>query len=293
MTTDPHARYRTLLPFDLAEALGAEDAAWMSAHTESCAVCRELRSRVHDRLAVQAGDHAGHAPAGMLSAWLHDPALFTPLERELLRRHLSACDTCHSELTEMAAFAHLPVTVPPSARHDWRGPAIAGLLAAAALVGVFFVGTHEPGGLTPSLEHTPLPVSGTIDKAGPGAGGKLGSPTSGVPVRITFPERMRGDVTDSLVIGTLTEPTAALKFRLPPMFLEPGSSVRIVVERSLGHERVFDQLVPATRLATELELRTISNGWQPGEYRLRLLPDSGRDSTATRVFEFRLVRGTR
>jgi len=143
---DDHARFRAQLAGHLAEVLSAEDSAWMESHAAACAECRSLLERVEARLPEFAAD-AGHAPPALLSAWLREPGAFTPLERELLRRHLASCAECRAELEEMATFAKLPTPVfqPARARGTWRGFGAAGLIAAAALVAMVVTRTFLPG----------------------------------------------------------------------------------------------------------------------------------------------------
>ncbi|MEQ1832428.1 MAG: hypothetical protein ABL977_05175 [Candidatus Eisenbacteria bacterium] len=277
MNADPHVRYRDALALEFAGLLADSDAAWMAQHATECAACRSLRERVRARVHELRVDE-GHAPAEMLSAWLHEPSAFTPLEAELVQRHLAACATCRAELAEMAAFAQQPVPVARARRHDWRGPALAGLAAAAALVAVFFARVHEPASLAPGA----LPTPKTVLPAQP-------APAPVISARLVIPERTRAAAPETLPVVRLQPAVTQLRLRLPALFMEPGERVEVRLARADGERAPVVRTVRAASLAEDLVVELMpADAWIDGVYRIRIIPDAGRDTAATREFRFRI-----
>lgn len=277
MNADPHIRYRDALALELAGLTSESEAAWMAAHVAECADCRALRERVVANVHELQAD-AGHAPAEMLSAWLHEPSAFTPLEAELLERHLAACATCRAELAEMAAFAERPVPATRVRRHDWRGPALAGLAAAAALIAVFFARVHEPASLAPGTMRTPA-----ASAPAPAA------PAPAISVRIVIPERTRAAEPAALPVVRLRPGVTQLRLRLPALFMEPQERVEIRVARAGSEFVPVVRIVPVSSLAEDLVIDlTPAAAWTDGVYRIRVIPGAGRDIAATREYRFRI-----
>jgi len=103
--TDPHLQFRSLAAEYLAEVLPPDESAWMDSHLKECADCAVLLQRVRTRLPGLAHD-AGHLPVSILEPWPHSRDEFTPLERELVERHLARCERCREwGATRTAGFS--------------------------------------------------------------------------------------------------------------------------------------------------------------------------------------------
>lgn len=274
---DDHERFQAQLAGHLAEVLSPEESAWTTEHASACDACRGLLERVKARLPEFSAD-AGHAPPALLSAWLREPGGFTPLERELLVRHLADCEACRADLVEMAQFAGLPAPLTMAAREPrhWRGYGAAGLVAAAALIAVVVTRFREPVVAPPPAPQHEAPVLTVA----------IVPPTS-EPL-LVFADRVRGGSIETVLVDTLHALAPRLRVRLPQLFLESSDSARVMVVHS-GGGGVADRVLVAHELQSDFVLSPPSGNWSPGKYELRVIPDAGRDTSATRRYRFKLV----
>ena len=162
----------------------------------------------------------------------------------------------------------------------WVPVAAAVGLAAVFLAG-FWLTPGERGSLPPSAI-TPGPDSSNGTAPGRPAA------TSATEL-IVLPDRMRGAAVDSEPHGSVPGPGTALMLQLPPLFM--GEHERVVA-RVIGHDGkvVWESVVDARTTAAPLQPAPPAGGWSPGNYRLEIIPGAGADTSATRVFAFRLVK---
>ena len=272
--TDAHERFRSRLAESLAGLLPEAEAAWMDAHAAECAECTELLMRMRARLPALAVD-AEHAPVSLLENWVRAPGKLTALERELLERHLDACDSCREEARELASLAGL---APPRIRvpHHWRGPLGAGFAAAAVLTAIFAVRLSEH--TSPPVQVRPQPVA----PAEP-------APAEPLPaLTIALRERSRGEAPGGEPSAATPVPGAALRLKLPPLFIDDAHEVLVRLEDGEGAV-VWEARMSARALGDTLAPTVGAAGWHSGPYLLRVVPEAGRDSAAARVFAFRLL----
>src|SRR5215471_16471576 len=209
-----HERFRASLPGYLLELLPDADQAWSQTHMAACPDCAALLERVRSRMpALQ--DEAGHVPVSVLEEYAHSSQL-TPLERELVRRHLTSCELCRGDL-EAIGGRH---TREPAAllRLRWRGWLTAGSLAAAAALIAIVVRVQGSKPPRPAItEHSATPP--------PGA-----RPTQSLVAvnepRLRFPDELRGGGTQA-VADTLRGSPAGLVLQLPTLFLPGADSVEL------------------------------------------------------------------
>jgi len=274
VTDDLHARFQTGLAAHLAGLLPPEESEWMETHAAQCAECSDLLRRGQARL-EQIATSGVHIPMSMLSTFLVEPDELTPLERELVGRHLGTCADCRRDMEEMARAAGIPPRMegPRSMGGGWGG--VGAVLAAAAVVIVFIVwrqARHPPPTTAPPVATVPSPTP--VD---------LG----GEPL-LVLNEAVRGATRPAPASDTLGSATRRVRVQLPRLFVQRGSQLLVTVTTAAGIEVARDTL-STEALDRPFELTAILGPWNAGDYVLRAIPDSGRDSTATRVFEFKLI----
>jgi len=278
VTGDQHERFRAGVAAHLAGLLSPEESAWMDAHDKECAECGELMSRAQARMGELRSGEA-HIPVAMLSTFLRVPNDLTPLERELVGRHLKSCEACRKDMEEMARFAGIPprMKAPGASGGGWGGMGTASVLAAAAVVaviGLWLQARHPPP--TPSAPPVAAIPSPTPEVA-----------RGGEPL-LVFHEQTRAATTSAPASDTLRLETRRVRVQLPVLFLQRDSEVLVTVSTAAGSEVARDTL-STEPLARPFELAATIGPWNAGDYVLRVIPAAGRDTTATRVFEFRLL----
>lgn len=279
MAPDAHERFQKGLIPHLTDVLSPEEAAWMDTHAAECAECRALLSRVQVRIR-ELGDASAHVPVAMLSTFLREPGQLTPLEAQLVERHLAACAECHSDMEEMARFAGLPprwkAPGPPS--RGWGGMGLAGLAAAAVVVAVLLVRREQPPSVSPPASRPQSPAP------------SVPAPSLS-PARepfLVFPERLRGQSGPSPPTDSVGSGARSVRIRLPAIFLRPGSRVLITVSR-VGGVEVARQMLDALSVGSDFRIEAAQGAWSPGDYVLRVVPEAGTDTVSTRSFPFRLL----
>jgi hypothetical protein len=290
--TNRHERFRSLLPAYLNDLLPAGDAAWLDAHAAECESCRALLERVRARL-PELGADAGHAPARALEVWVYAADSFTPLERELVGRHLAGCSACRGDAEAIARGAGLAFVLPaaePPRVHGWRAWGAAGLIAAAGLVAMLATHALDP---SQAIRTAPAPADETPGAAtAPPSAGPAATAVPQIDPLLSFADRERGSQPNPTLVDTLRGDTRSLRVRLPLLTLPSDARVAVSVLRADGAVMTRQLLEPA-RLKHELRLRARTGIWEPGDYRLLVIPDAGLDTVATREYAFRLVPGLR
>ena len=288
--TDPHVRFRALAAAYLAEVLPPHESMWMDTHLQECADCATLLERVRRRLPELAHD-AGHLPVSVLERRVESPDEFTELERELVEHHLAGCERCRAEVEEMESLAGVEhaVTVPVHA-HDMRPRALGwGLpvwvpVAAAAVLAAVFLSQLT---MSRRANLRPATITPQVDSSGETVPGQ---PSSAAATElIVLPDRMRGAGADSAPHASVPAQGTALMLQLPPLFLGDVERVEARVVRYDG-TIVWKQVIDARTTASPLAPSAPPGGWSPGRYRLEIVPGAGADTSATRTFDFRLVR---
>jgi putative zinc finger protein len=276
VTADAHARFQVGLSAHLAGVLPPEETAWMETHAGECADCRSLLGRgqaVFERL----GASGVHIPARMLSSFLLEPNDLTPLERELVGRHLESCAECRQDMEEMARAAGVPprLKAPGASGGGWGG--VGAVLAAAAVVAAIVVwrqARHPPPA-------PPAPPIAAIPAPTPEAA--LG----GAPL-LVLQERVRGATRPAPASDTIGFGQRVVRIQLPALFVQRDSRLLITATTAAGVEVARDTL-PTEALDRPFELTATLGPWSAGDYVLKVIPAAGRDTTATRVFEFKLL----
>jgi len=278
VTPDLHARFQAGLAAHLAGMLPAEETEWMDAHAGQCADCGNLLGRGRARFA-QLGTSGVHIPATMLSTFLVEPNELTPLERELVGRHLEACAACRQDMEEMARAAGVPprMKAPGASGSEGGGTGTVLVLLTAAMLTTFV--------LWRQARSPPAPPSAPPIAA-------LPSPTpeaalGGEPL-LVLRESVRGATRPAPASDTLESGTLRVRVQLPALFVRRDSQLLITVTTAARVEVARDTL-SAEAVDRPFELSTTIGPWNAGDYVLRVIPDEGRDTKATRVFEFRLV----
>jgi hypothetical protein len=271
-----HDRFRAILPGYFLELLPDADQAWAETHTATCRDCAELLERVRSRM-PELQDEAGHVPVSVLEEYAHASRL-TPLERELVRRHLIGCEFCRGDL---AAISGGPARVPAALR--WRGWLTAGSLAAAAVLVAVLVRVQGSRPTPPAItEHSVTPLQGV--RPTPSLVG-ITEP------RLRFQDQLRGGSTQA-VVDTVRGSQAGLVLQLPTLFLPGADSVelRILDDRE---EVLARRFVSQEDLAHEVRIELPRGQWHSGTYRLTVTPLAISHSSALRTFPFRLIQAQR
>lgn len=268
---DSHAVFLHRLVLHEAGLLTEEGEAELQAHLEVCAACREIRD---EHAAEKTGDGGnGHIPSAMLARWDRVSASVRGLERDLLARHLVACEACRRDL-ELAGYepvfldepepGPLPQTPagdagttrflrldPRARRWAWfQGAAVGAVLAAAAVAVVL---RPSPRVVEPQ----------TLPWVVPGA-------TRGSAPQVAVSPGARKVL--------LAVPT-------PPV--DPGVEVRLSVTGPSG-SIIMDLTLAPERLQSPTIMAVLSDphGLEPGLYSVRLLP---KGAAEPKVLSFRLV----
>ena len=280
MTSELHERFRAGAAAYVGGLLAPEESEWMDAHAAECAECSDILTRVRSRM-EQLGAGGAHIPAGMLSTFLREPNELTPLERELVGRHLQSCDACRQDMEEMARFAGLPprMKAPGASGDGLGGTGLAVVLATAAVIGVIVVWRQARH--PPPMRNAPPPIA-AIPSPTPEAA--LG----GEPL-LVFHEQTRAAIKPAPASDTLGYESRRIRVQLPALFLQRDSQVLVTVSTVAGSEVARDTLTTGV-LDRPFELTATIGPWNAGDYVLRVIPAAGRDTTATRVFEFKLIR---
>jgi hypothetical protein len=279
MVDGDHERFRSSLPGYLLELLPDDDQAWSQTHLATCTDCASLLERVCSRM-PELQDEAGHVPVSVLEEYAHARHL-TPLERELVRRHLILCQLCRGDFE---AISGRPTREPAAfPRSRWRGWLTAGSLAAAAALIAILVRVQGS---------KPPPPAITEDSVTPAQGAR---PTSSLVAlnepRLRFPDQLRGG-TMQAVAETLRGGPAGLVVQLPTLFLPGADSLELRILDRRG-EVLARRLVGQEELAHEVRVELPRGQWHPGVYRLTVTPLASSDSTSPRTFPFRLIEAQR
>ena len=283
VSPDAHARFLAELAQHLAGILPAEETEWMEDHAVKCAACGTLLARGRAGLA-ELGAGGVHVPVRMLTLCLTSPDELTPLERELVARHLKMCEECRKDFEEMAlavgAKPHVKRSLGPfSGGTDSTGIAV---ILAVLLGGALVFGTFHPRRQAmhpPPIQ--PAPPVAAIPSPTPEALG-------GEPL-LVFHGQTRGATRPAPASDTLGFGRRAIRVQLPALFVQRDVAVLVTVTSAAGRE-VARVTLPAEALDRPFELTATVGPWNAGDYVLRVIPDSGRDPAATRVFEFRLIQ---
>jgi hypothetical protein len=283
VSPDAHARFLAELAQHLAGILPAEETEWMEDHAVKCAACGTLLARGRAGLA-ELGAGGVHVPVRMLTLCLTSPDELTPLERELVARHLKACEACRKDFEEMALASGTKPVVKGSLGPFGSGTNGAGIaMILAVLLGAALVfGTFLPRRQSmhpPPIQ--PAPPVAAVPSPTPEALG-------GEPL-LVFHEATRGTIRPAPASDTLGFGQGAIRVQLPALFVQRDVAVLITVTSAAGRE-VARVTLPAEALDRPFELTATVGPWNAGDYALRVIPDSGRDPAATRVFEFRLIQ---
>lgn len=282
--SDLHDRFRASLAAHLAEVLSEDESAWMEAHARECAECAGLLERVRERLPGLELD-GGHAPAALIARWIRSSPELTPLERELVERHLAECEVCRGDAEEMSKLAGLPAVLP--LRTGPKVPAHSSLLvrvaASAAVIAVVAVIAVQLTGRRETRLAGPSP--GTITRPGgaePGA-----TPRAREAVTIKLLDRDRAEAGEVVPSATLVADSTRLLIQLPPIFL--GSARRVTARVVLGEGTlIWERVLNAEALARPLEPEVATGVWTPGRYRLEIVPEQDPSGTSTRTYKFEL-----
>ena len=277
VTSDPHARFLTSLAAHLAELLPADETEWMEAHAGACEQCGTLLTRGRTGL-VELGAGGVHVPARMLTSFLVEPDVLTPLERELVGRHLKSCADCRQDMEEMARAAGVPprLNARGASGNEGGGTGTILVLLAAALLTAFML-WRQASRAPPHPSAPPIAAHPSLEPLALG----------GAPF-LVFDDRMRTSGRPAPASDTLVFGSTAVRVQLPALNLRPGSEVLVTVATTAGAEIAHDTL-PTEALDRPFELTATIGPWNAGDYVLKVIPDSGRDTKATRVFEFRLI----
>jgi hypothetical protein len=286
---DDHGRFRSLLAAYLAEVLPDEDGAWLEQHVAACPSCAGLIERVRRRLPELAHD-GGHIPVSLLERWALEPGSMTPLERELVRRHVADCEICRGDAEELIAAAGRPgqrAGAEPRAAtlRRWVVPTAA---AAAVLLLVFLV----RGAFLTRVRTVAVPRGGEVTGGSGGAGPEATNPVAANIVVIALAERQRSARPEGLRARGVIAPADSLQLELPALFIPEGDTVVARILRADGG-LVWGQFLNASALGANLAPGRPVEGWRPGRYRLVLIPRAGRDTAATREYVFELDERTR
>ena len=281
---DGHERFRESLAPWLAELLPPSEAAWMDAHAAECQSCRNQFERVCSRLPDLKYD-AGHTPVSLLEVFVSAPTKLTPLERRLVTRHIASCEVCRGDAEELAAARRVPRPIVPitgAARHHL---APYGLLAAAALTAVFLLLPHAPWVRVRTAPPVREPARAPSEHVTPPPPTSPPPKTSDTRPVLVLLDHARGAPTEAIPAIDLHRDETVLRTKLPPVFMDPDEPVALLVEHAEG-ERVLERALSARALQQVLELTPEHGAWRAGGYLLHIVPGGGRDTTATRTFEF-------
>ena len=285
--SDAHERFHANAAAYLADVLPDIEASWMDAHAAECKDCADLLSRVRTRLPGLKYE-GGHAPVSVLERWAHSPEEFTPLERELVMRHLAECELCRGDAKEMMDLAGIArvVPAPVAARGPSRRALTTALVAAAALAVVFAV--RLISWRSPSAPARSNPPSGVPTPNSTGIAPPPPTMVSGASQLIELRERMRGEGADSVVKAVVPPPGTGVRIRVPHLFVRERELLVVRVIRADG-AIIWEDSLDARGLERELEPPAPPGGWSAGGYRVEVIPGAGADTVAKRSFEFTLV----
>lgn len=174
-----------LLLGELAQGqLDADTADAVRSHAEGCGECGPLL-RFCERLPEDLRAVAVvHPPADALAAFATDPSALPDDELAALRLHLSACNSCSSELDRARASLDAPLqsagTPPPMRGRVAPGWAVAAILLLAVGAGYLLRGGHGPTPLAPA----PLLEFGAISRGVDAPGYTLPAGADVVPASV-------------------------------------------------------------------------------------------------------------
>jgi hypothetical protein len=276
VTPDLHARFQAGLAAHLAGLLPTEETEWMETHAGLCADCGVLLGRGRARFEQLAASGV-HIPAKMLSTFLVEPNELTPLERELVGRHLETCAACRQDMEESARAAGVPprMKAPGASGSEGGGMGTVLILIGAAILVAFVFWRQARRPPPPS---SAPPIAAVPAPAPPPVGGQL----------LVLRETVRGATGPASASDTLAPGTRRVRVQLPALFVQRDSHLLITVTTAAGIEVARDT-VSAKALDRPVELSATIGPWNAGDYVLRAIPDSGRNTKATRVYEFKLV----
>lgn len=256
-----HAWFRRQLPDRLLDLLDERDLARFEAHARGCETCAELLLAARHAHADW-WDGAGHPSVEALMNWT--PGAGGPGSHDVVREHLSHCESCRGDLAELRgpgildAIAVVGTVVPlplppplPIRRVSWV-PRFAGAVGlAAALAAVWFVNRPASLGTSPaSSAHGTQPPAAAPPQS-PGAVERAPAPKArpvvqGEPIDIVAPER--GVPATSTPVA-IAPGVTVVRLTLPALPVSESASLRLEL---LGPD---GSVVWAHALAAGLALR--------------------------------------
>jgi hypothetical protein len=281
-----HERFRASLPGYLLELLPDADQAWSEAHAAACSECAALLARMRSSL-PELQDEVGHVPVRVLEAYVLEADSLTPLEHELVHRHLNDCAACRADAEELSRITGVPPISPKrvSLRIAHGRVLAAGLVAAAALavvLAVRFTPWRSPSSPAspPSVGSAPRPIA-TALPTGPQ------QPTN-ISTLVLLREPLRGSSEDAAVEATVPTRGSGIRIRVPRLFLSEEGQVLVRLVRA-DDSVVWTKALDASALEDDIEPTTPSDGWTAGHYLLEVIPGAGADTAAKRAFQFNLL----
>jgi hypothetical protein len=263
-SSDSHSRFQTWLGLRAAGLLTDEEEASLADHLGTCESCREIADPASDP-AEGIETWSDHIPSAMLARWSQVQASARGLERELLSRHIAACESCREELELIGHDASLlqegeapskpaqVLTLAPRHRtRAWIQGALVGaaLSAAAAMILV-------PRIPNPDADTLYWVVPGTTRGSAPGV--RIPAGTRRVLLAIPSPAQLPPDTQVRLTVTG------------------PGETVHL--DRDLAPDLLESSTI-MTVLATPDPL-------EPGIYTVRLSPQNGQEPL-TSSFQIRV-----
>ena len=260
----------------------------LQAHLDHCTDCQARLAPVRD---LGPAD-AAHLPASLVATWDRSAKRLSPVERDLVGKHLSTCSACRETLEFAGHEAVLPVLVAEPERRaritklSWVRSWAYGVSAVAAAAAAWLL-VVQPA-LTPRDSRTAATIGGATRSEITVTFELLAASPDGLAGALPLPSPDLARTTP-VEVGARALADGVL-LALPVSLLPAGDadSSRKAGLTLLDHGRTLGTLeTPASRLGTALRLRSLGL-LTPGEYELRISVDGTDAASAPMVASYSL-----
>lgn len=280
-----HAWFRAHLANHLLDLLPDADRERFARHAGDCAACAKFLAAAR-AMHADWWDGAGHIPVEVLHQLRGSLPPAPSGSLELARRHLSACESCRSDLAVLnGEVAHseagLPGSPGPRERrglpHTWRGwgwslAGAAGAIVTAGALLLIRTGGPGSGAIAPRL--APPPVAPVESAPTPAASAPASEVAGTVPAAVAGPFAVlaaeRSAATGQTSI-TIPASASIVALTLPALYLSDEIVLSIELRTSDGAV-VFQRHLAAARALRPGGLRLPTAGLASGRYVLHVSP---------------------